>query len=73
MKVQIYLKTSPSEPQNYDISIEEFRRLSSDFQQFLQAGAPDRGVYKCHIWRGEPPIRVAIPLSLIFKDIALIG
>jgi hypothetical protein len=73
MLVTIYYKKSEITSINYNMTLEEFRRLASDYTRFLQTGEPKQGVYLCRTVHGDPEFRTPIETLLIFADIAVIS
>ena len=70
MKVQIYSKNNPSEPQNYDVTLQEFRRLARDWEKYLTEGTPKTGMYNYYI---DTEHKEQKHLFLDFERISLIG
>lgn len=73
MKVTIYFKDDPGTTYHYDMQLDEFKRLSQDFTQYLSKGMPASGVYKCHILQGVEVATEDTAVTLNFDKVRLIG
>lgn len=75
MDITIYFKQGAPLPSiRYRMDIDDFRRLSEDFQQFLQTGSPKDGLYQVYNSRhGDTSLQSKRALHLNFEEISIIG
>ncbi len=45
MRVRIYTKGKPEQATSYEFDLQEFQRLSSDYEEYLKVGTPRKGIY----------------------------
>ena len=70
----IFFKTPKREAtQNrYNIDLQEFQRLSTDFSNYLKTGYPKDGVYRCQIVKDQPESSTIKMTRFKFVEIAAI-
>ena len=75
MLMIVYFKREEggSEKVTYGIELEEFKRLSGDYESYLKTGDPKEGWYKCSTAHGDTSIKIINRVLFNFDQIAAIG
>src|SRR5687767_5707370 len=74
MNLTISLKsTLIKEGHTYTFTIEEYKRLRTDFEAFLRESKPKGGTYNCQLQNGGDPSEIIKELLVDFDLVALIN
>jgi len=74
MEMVIFYKSEKGKPaQNrYNIELQEFQRLSTDYSNYLNTGFPKEGVYRCQVVKDQPDSATIKMTRIKFEKIAAI-
>jgi hypothetical protein len=71
--VTTYFQAGLIEQLSYEMRIEEFRRISEDFQNYLKQGVPSDGTYEGFTVKGDPAIKTPLKIFLLFQTVSVIS